>query len=53
MIDLVSLFHCKLNMYNVCKRRIYFARDTVKKNLVELVCHSPSKRLKNKKKIDK
>lgn len=32
VIDLVSLFQCKLKMYNVCEKRIYFARDTVKKN---------------------
>lgn len=32
VIDLMFLFQCKLKMYNVCKKRIYFARDTVKKN---------------------
>lgn len=31
VIDLMFLFQCKLKMYNVCKKRIYFARDTVKK----------------------
>lgn len=45
VIDLMFLFQCKLKMYNVCKKRIYFARDTVKKK----VFHLPPKRLKNKK----
>lgn len=46
VIDLMFLFQCKLKMYNVCKKRIYFARDTVKK---KIVFHLPPKRLKNKK----
>lgn len=47
VIDLMFLFQCKLKMYNVCKKRIYFARDTVKKK--KIVFHLPPERLKNKK----